>query len=75
MAGRGSIDDDGTGAWSGAGGHRGYYATHESMIDDPWGEEDDEECHEAKAHEEGVGLGGEEGSDSDTYDDAVEGPL
>ncbi|NCP17636.1 MAG: penicillin-binding protein [Erythrobacter sp.] len=42
MAGRGSRDDDLIGGSSAPGYHRGYYATHESMVEDPWDDDDDD---------------------------------
>ena len=40
MARRGSGDDDWTGHGAAPVGHRGYFATHESMIEDPWDDDD-----------------------------------
>ena len=48
MAGRGSSDDDWPGRGGGGGRHRGYYAMHESMIDDPWEDDDPDFAEESR---------------------------
>ena len=56
MAGGGSRDDD----WPGRGGgrrHRGYYATHESMVDDPWEDDDPDFADRPRGRIFGDGIG------------------